>query len=142
MSVIEELSDDLPEVKLDATKVEQVLVNLMINASHAMPDGGQITLRSYVTTLDGVRRDEGLRTAGHLRAGDSVVRVEIDDTGSGITEEIAGKLYDPFFTTKPTGAGTGLGLSVSRKIIELHHGTLELSNRPEGGVRAVVTLKV
>ncbi|MGB6222375.1 PAS domain-containing protein [Haloferula sp.] len=140
--VIEELSESLPEVKLDTTKLEQVLVNLMINASHAMPDGGEITLRTYATTLEDVRRDEGLRTAGHLRAGDSVVRIEIDDTGTGISEENAGKLYDPFFTTKPTGVGTGLGLSVSRKIIELHQGTLELANRPEGGVRATITMKV
>ncbi|MEP4078059.1 PAS domain-containing protein [Haloferula sp.] len=142
VKVVEELSDELPEVELDGTKVEQVLVNLMINASHAMPDGGQITLRTYVEKVDDVRRDEGARTKGHLRAGDSVVKIEIDDTGSGISEENAGKLYDPFFTTKPTGVGTGLGLSVSRKIIELHHGTLELANRPEGGVRATVTLKV
>ena len=142
VKVVEELAEDLPEVKLDGTKVEQVLVNLMINASHAMPEGGQITLRSYATKLEDVRRDEGVRTAGHLRAVDPVVKIEIDDTGTGISEENAGKIYDPFFTTKATGAGTGLGLSVSRKIIELHHGTLELTNRPEGGVRATVTLKV
>jgi PAS domain S-box-containing protein len=142
VKVVEELGDDLPEVNLDATKVEQVLVNLMINASHAMPEGGQITLRTTCTKLEDVKRDEGVRTAGHLRAGDSVVKIEIDDTGSGISEENASKIYDPFFTTKATGAGTGLGLSVSRKIIELHHGTLELANRPEGGVRATVTFKV
>lgn len=142
VKVVENLADDIPEVKLDATKVEQVLVNLMINASHAMPEGGQITLRSYATTLEEVKRDEGVRTAGHMRAGDSVVKIEIDDTGTGISDENSSKIYDPFFTTKPTGAGTGLGLSVSRKIIELHHGTLELVNRPEGGARATITLKI
>ncbi|MFC7337881.1 PAS domain-containing protein [Haloferula chungangensis] len=140
--VAEELADDIPQVNLDATKVEQVIVNLMINAMHAMPEGGQLTLRTYMTKLKGVKRDEGVRTAGHLRAGDRVVRIEIDDTGTGISEENSGKIYDPFFTTKPTGAGTGLGLSVSRKIIELHQGTLDLANRPEGGVRATITLKI
>lgn len=137
----DELAGDLPEVEMDATKIEQVLVNLMINAMQAMGDGGSLTVRTYRTTLDGVRRDEGARTARHLREGDEVIRIEIDDTGPGIPPEAETKLFDPFFTTKPTGVGTGLGLSVSSKIIALHHGTLELYNRDEGGARARITLK-
>ncbi|MEM1084851.1 MAG: PAS domain-containing protein [Verrucomicrobiota bacterium] len=142
VEVVREFGEELPQVNLDATKLEQVLVNLMMNATHAMPDGGKLTLRTYQTLLGQAKRDEGVRTAGHLRVGDKVVRIEIDDTGTGISEDAKSKIYDPFFTTKPTGKGTGLGLSVSRKIIELHQGTLELANRPEGGVRATVTLKV
>ena len=122
--------------------MEQVLVNLMINAMHAMPDGGTLTVRAFARVLSGVRRDEGVRTAGHLREGDHVVRIEVDDSGTGIDEAIMSKIFDPFFTTKATGQGTGLGLAVCRKIVELHNGILELENRPGGGVRASVTLKV
>lgn len=139
--VVEELGEGLPQVNLDATKIEQVIVNLMINAMHAMADGGTLTVRTYAASLGDLARDEGLRTAEHLRVGDRVVKIEIDDTGCGIQDENSGKLYDPFFTTKATGVGTGLGLTVSRKIIELHQGTLELANRPQGGVRATVMLK-
>ncbi len=137
-----ELADGLPDVEMDATKIEQVLVNLMINAMQAMGEGGgSLTVRTYRTTLGEVKRDEGARTAGHLRTGDPVIRIEIDDTGPGIPSEVEKKLFDPFFTTKPTGMGTGLGLSVSSKIIALHGGTLELYNRPEGGARARITLR-
>ena len=142
VKLVKEIEPNLPHVGVDATKMEQVLVNLMINAMHAMPDGGTLTVRAFAQTLSGVRRDEGMRTAGHLREGDQVVRIEVDDTGTGIDEAIMSKIFDPFFTTKATGQGTGLGLAVCRKIVELHNGILELENRPGGGVRASVTLKV
>jgi PAS domain S-box-containing protein len=141
VKMVKELDPDLPHVSVDSTKMEQVLVNLMINAMHAMPDGGTLVVRAYSSILSGVRRDEGARTAGHLREGDRIVRIEIDDTGTGIEEGNMSKLFDPFFTTKPTGTGTGLGLAVCRKIVDLHNGVLELENRPEGGVRASITLK-
>lgn len=142
VKVVEELTTELPEVEIDQTKIEQVLVNLMINAMQAMGEGGgTITLRTYATKLADVKRDEGMRTSKHLRLNDRVVCIEIDDTGPGIDQENLARVYDPFFTTKPTGQGTGLGLSVSRKIIELHHGRLELENRPDTrGARARITL--
>jgi len=127
--VIQELGKNLPTVQIDVTKIEQVLVNLFINAQHAMPDGGTLTIRSYTAELTKVIKDEGLRSTKLLREGDQVVKIEIDDTGKGFNEKYSGQIFDPFFTTKPTGVGTGLGLSVSRKIIELHDGTLELTNR-------------
>ncbi|MCW1885655.1 PAS domain-containing protein [Luteolibacter flavescens] len=136
-----EIQPALPRVSVDATKMEQVMVNLMINAMHAMPDGGTLTVRAFSRALSGVRRDVGVRTAGHLREGDRVVRIEVDDSGSGIDEANMSKIFDPFFTTKATGQGTGLGLAVCRKIVELHNGMLELENLPGGGVRASITLK-
>lgn len=141
IEIVEAFGENLPEVEVDATKLEQVLVNLLINAMHAMDGGGTLTIRTRAETLAGIDRNEGVRTSDHLRSGDRVVRIEIEDTGHGIDPENLGKLYDPFFTTKPTGIGTGLGLSVSRKIIELHGGMLDIENRSEGGVRATVILR-
>jgi signal transduction histidine kinase len=70
------------------------------------------------------------------------VVAEVEDTGRGIPEENLAKIFDPFFTTKPTGVGTGLGLSVSKKIIELHGGVLGIRNKTSGsGVRVTVMLK-
>jgi signal transduction histidine kinase len=71
-----------------------------------------------------------------------VVVAEFEDTGSGIPEEHLAKIFDPFFTTKPTGVGTGLGLPVSKRIIDLHGGNLDIRNKTESrGVRATITLK-
>lgn len=139
--VVLELAEILPPVQLDATKMEQVLVNLMINAMHAMPEGGNLVIRTSDEVISGVKRDEGVRTAAHLREGDHVVRIEIEDNGTGISEENMKKLFDPFFTTKASGTGTGLGLAVSRKIVDLHHGVLALENRESGGITASITLK-
>ena len=141
VKVARDLATDLPLVEMDPTRIEQVLVNLIMNAMQAMGEG-TLVIRTSAATISQLDRDEGARTARHLRAGDRVVRIEIEDSGPGIDSANMGKLYDPFFTTKPTGQGTGLGLSVSRKIIELHHGTLELMNRSDGkGALAVVELK-
>jgi len=142
-----EFEPDLPLVKLDPVKMEQALINIIFNAIQAIegrPEGGgsgKVTIRTTSSELTGHARDEGLRTANHLRTGDRVVIIEVLDNGSGIPEEKMDDLFDPFFTTKPTGTGTGLGLTVVKKIIDLHEGLIELSNRPEGGAQAKITLK-
>lgn len=133
----------LPDVEVDQTKIEQVLVNLFINAMHSMDGEGQLTIRTGLVTLDNVSPDEGNRLRDRLRQGDRMIRITVADTGKGIPDEVLGKLFDPFFTTKATGKGTGLGLTVSRKIAELHGGELLLANRSDrSGAIATLMLKV
>jgi signal transduction histidine kinase len=131
------LATDLPDLELDANKLQQVLINLFMNAAHAMERDGELVVVSQLKTLhsrDELSRDHDQR----FNKGDTVVWVEVRDSGPGINEADRNRIFDPFYTTKPVGEGTGLGLSVSRNIISLHQGSIDIRNRPEGG--AVVTL--
>jgi signal transduction histidine kinase len=140
--MVNEYEPNIPPLKLDKMKVEQVFVNLITNAIHAMPDGGTLTVRVYSKQLTGVGENLAGTAPEAFHVGDQVVVAEIDDTGTGIPEAKLGTIFDPFYTTKPTGKGTGLGLTVTRSIIDLHGGTIEITNRPEGGARATVMFKI
>jgi PAS domain S-box-containing protein len=133
----------LPDVEVDQTKVEQVLVNLFINAMHSMNGRGSLEISTEVVSMENVIHDEGSRLRERLRQGDRMIRITVSDPGAGIPAEMLGKLFDPFFTTKSTGKGTGLGLTVSRKIAELHGGELVLANREDrSGAIATLMLRV
>ena len=152
------LEQDLPTVALDRDKILQVLINLFINAAHAMrehPPGAmngashhELTVRTSARTLGGEeaagrrRRDEGRRRNARCRAGDPVVVLEVEDTGTGLPDD-GQNVFDPFYTTKAAGKGTGLGLTVTRKIVELHDGEILLENRPDGrrGARVTIVFK-
>ncbi len=136
-----QLADKLPRVSLDRNRLQQVLVNVFMNAIQAMPEGGTLTVRTTAQLIAKTSHSEGLRHAGSFWVGDTAAVIEVDDTGPGIPQDNMTKIYDPFFTTKPTGEGTGLGLPVSRKIIELHGGLMEVNNIPGGGVRVTIMLK-
>ena len=107
---------------LDKNKMEQVLVNLFMNAIQAMPESGTLTIITRPWPVHG-----GLT-------------IDIEDTGPGISVENLAKIERPYFTTKSAGQGTGLGLAVCRNIVTLHGGTLTLANRPAGGLRATIEL--
>ena len=141
VTVEKNMAENLPPVALDRSKVEQVLINLFVNAMHAMPEGGDVIVRTFTERSSVAGPETGDRKNERIRAGDPIVVMEISDSGQGIPEEKIEKIFDPFFTTKPNGKGTGLGLTVSKKIIELHGGTLQLLNRPESGVTARITFK-
>ena len=141
IEVTRELAEALPPVCVDRAKMEQVFVNLISNAIDAMPQGGTLAVRTSAQRLAvDMERDLGDRTGQRLRAGDLVVTAEVDDTGGGILPEHLPKVFEPFFTTKPTGKGTGLGLAVAKKIIDLQGGAIEVRNRAGGGVRVAIML--
>ena len=131
ISVVRKLGADLPRVRLDRGKMEQVFINLFLNALQAMSQGGVLT----VTTRHR-RFGEDLKLTGpafsQFKPGDPVVIAEVQDTGKGIPEAVLPRIFDPFFTTKPTGVGSGLGLSVVKKIMDLHSAA-SISGTPRSG---------
>ncbi len=128
-----DLGTGLPPLSLDGVKIEQVFVNLFTNAIDAMPKGGTLMVKTSREKLTETHRDPGAREAGHFYAGDTVVMVGVEDTGTGIAPEVLRKIFDPFFTTKATGKGTGLGLAIVKRILDLHNASIEIGNRTAGG---------
>jgi signal transduction histidine kinase len=141
ITLVANLASGLPKLQLDEFKMQQVFVNLVTNAIHAIERDGEIRV---TTSLEEMTRDSlaGVRKSERFSAGERAVVVRIEDSGPGIPEEYLQKIFDPFFSTKPTGRGTGLGLSVSQQIVEMHGGTIEVGNRQTGGARVTITLKV
>lgn len=134
--------DAAPSVRADWGKMEQVLMNLIINSAQAMPGGGEIEVTTSVGILEDHAREEGLREMDLLKAGDEVVFIEVRDHGHGIPADITQRIFEPFFTTKPPGEGTGLGLPVAKRIVELHRSRLALQNAdPPPGAVARITLR-
>jgi signal transduction histidine kinase len=124
------LESELPEIGIDKNRLQQVFINLFMNAAHAIGNTGQIDIVSRLSVLD----DPWLigRSEGKFSRGQQVVAVDVMDTGCGLTEKDEKNVFEPFFTTKPVGEGTGLGLSVSKTIIGLHRGMIVMRNRTDG----------
>jgi two-component system NtrC family sensor kinase len=122
VDVVRELSPSLPKVTADSDKLQQVFTNLTLNAIQAMSGGGRMTLRTSVTN--------------------SQVRIDVQDTGCGISEENLSRLFTPFFTTKEKGSGVGLGLAVVRGIIERHKGEIKVQSEVGKGTTFSVYLGV
>ena len=121
VQVAMDLAPDIPKIIGNANQLQQVLMNLAINAQQAMdPDGGTVDIATYFD--------------------DENVYISVSDTGPGISQEVAEKIFEPFFTTKAAGQGTGLGLSVTYGIIRDHHGDIRLEQSDSGGARFVVQL--
>lgn len=117
--VVRELAD-LPPVVCNVQQLQQVFVNLLVNAAHAIPTHGTVTVRTGTN-------------ANH-------VWIEISDTGAGMSEEVRKRIFEPFFTTRAVGKGTGLGLSVSWEIIQSHQGSIEVTSTPQVGSTFRITL--
>jgi len=140
VEVVLELAAVRLQVEIDRNKVQQVFINLFINAKQAMPSGGTLTLRTrLVGPGDSESRHDPIF---HKFSSEQPLAVaEVQDTGTGIKPEDLRRIFDPFFTTKPPGEGNGLGLPVAKRIIDLHGGAIDLNNVPGGGVVARVILR-
>jgi signal transduction histidine kinase len=115
---------DAPVINADRDQLQQVFLNLLLNARDAMPDGGEIQVETRYDALAGE------------------IIVEIRDTGTGIAPEHLKHIFDPFFTTKPAGTGTGLGLAVCYGIIAAHDGHIEITSNNGQGTRVIIRLPV
>ena len=141
--VEKDLEDKLPPVALDRNKIKQVFINLFMNAIQAMGnEGGTLGIRTRRQQLTQAPMGYGVGASGGFRPGDEALVIDVEDTGPGIPEDKLDKLFDPFFTTKAVGSGTGLGLSVSLKIIELHGAAIRISNRKSQGAAAQILFKL
>ena len=161
-----DLQPDLPLIRGDETQLSQVLINMILNAIDAMPEGGRLNVQTKAYVVEdlfsgSLHRIYPPRRRGdpveldyfHLRKpdplsamltkfskGDTLVRVQISDTGKGIAKEDLKKIFDPFFTTKDPDKGTGLGLSVSLRIVESIGGEIKVESEPGKGTRFEVYL--
>jgi two-component system NtrC family sensor kinase len=127
IEVVRDFEERLPHIEADRQQLRQVLLNLLTNASDAMPQGG-----SLITRVRSLESERGIRG----------VSVELTDSGPGIPPADLQKIWEPFFTTKPEGKGTGLGLAISRRAIEAHRGTLSIDSQLGKGTTVTIFLPV
>jgi len=124
INIIKDFTENIPQVVIDPSQMQQVFMNMIINAAEAMGGNGQLTLATRLDAVEGS------------------IEVEFADTGHGITEENLERIFDPFFTTKEVGHGTGLGLAISYGIIKEHKGIISVQSEVGKGTTFVVRLSV
>ncbi len=142
IQVTKNIAPDLPAILLDENQLKQVFINLILNALQAMPIGGRLSIRGYPHTLTTFDERVGRRIDDLFKPGDTVVVCEIEDTGVGIPAKALAKVFDPFYTTKPPGQGTGLGLTVTQRIVKRHGGSIRMESREGRGTKAVLTFPI
>ncbi len=131
IEVVKNYRSDVLEIRMDKNRITQVLVNLMLNAVQAMPQGGKLTLRSYI--------DRSLETNNGQGA---IAVAEVEDSGIGIPEEDLPKVFDFFYTSRRSKGNIGLGLSTAKNIMDMHGGSINLQNRKDNnGIKAIIRLK-
>jgi len=122
VEIVRDLDPSLPPVNVDAGEIRSVINNLAVNAADAMPEGGRLTIRSFV------------------EPGTGMIVVRVADTGVGIAEENRDKIFEPFFTTKDRGQGTGLGLAMTYGAIQRHGGQIDVQSKVGAGTEFIIKL--
>jgi PAS domain S-box-containing protein len=125
------IQPNLPAVLIDPTQIEQVVLNLALNARDAMPNGGTLSIEAAATTVAAAEPE--------VPAGDYVV-VRVDDTGEGMSDEVRRRLFEPFFTTKGDLRGSGLGLATVQAVVADHGGRIRVASSPQSGTRFEIFL--
>ncbi|MBD3184445.1 GHKL domain-containing protein [Candidatus Poribacteria bacterium] len=120
IEIVKDFQKDIPRIELDSSQIRQSLLNVILNANQAMPEGGILTVKIY-------------------SSGNYVV-IEISDTGQGIPEDRIDKIFDLFYSTKKTG--TGLGLSIVKRIVNLHNGDINVESQPGEGTTFFINLPI
>ena len=128
------LPADLPLLMLNKELFRQALLNLMLNAVQAMPQGGELTMQASIDASPSLLEGEG--------SGVREVCLSLIDTGAGIAPELLPKIFRPFFSTKSKTGGSGLGLPTTKKIIEAHRGTIDVQSEPGKGTKFTIRLPV
>ncbi len=136
IAIHENPAANLPPIAVDVGQLEQVIINLAINAQDAMPDGGTLTIRTRAATTEDVYRH--MQPAGQ-EPGPSVL-ISVSDTGQGMDQDVLDHVFEPFFTTKAKGKGTGLGLATAYGIVSQHGGTIWATSEPGKGSTFCVCL--
>ena len=135
ITVHTDVASDLPRVVGDATQIQQVLMNLCVNARDAMPEGGTLTIEAQPVTLTEADAERNI----DAEVG-AYVCIRVQDTGTGMPEDVMNKIFEPFYSTKEEGEGTGLGLSTAYSIIQSHDGFVDVDSEMGEGTRFRVYL--
>lgn len=136
IKIIKELTVNLPKPLCDKSQIQEVFLNIMLNAVEAMEKEGELTVKTYSEKIT----ENGRRKIDKFKLGDKIVVIEIKDTGKGMDEETLKKIFNPFFTTKEEG--TGLGLYVSYGIIESQGGLIEVQSKLGEGSTFIIKLAI
>jgi two-component system, cell cycle sensor histidine kinase and response regulator CckA len=132
-----DLADDLPDIRCDRSQLEQVVMNLVVNARDAMPRGGTLTIRTFPFRTD----DHSVSENNGIRPGDYLC-LAVADTGSGIDPFVRDHIFEPFFTTKKAGEGTGLGLAMVYGIVKQHNGCIRVESEVGVGTTFFVSFPI
>lgn len=136
IEITAKINDDLPAIKGDIMQLEQALLNIAINSKDAMPDGGKLTMETFVANI--VKENSKYH---YLKDG-KYVAIQISDTGTGMDEATLSHIFEPFFTTKPVDKGTGLGLATVYSIIKAHRGYVIAESIPNKGSTFTIYLPI
>ncbi len=135
IKITKKLNPKIKNIAVDINQIEQVLLNIVINAQGAMPDGGLLNFKTDI-----INTEQNLKENSTNIMSEPFLKIDISDTGSGMPENIQKRIFEPFFTTKKSGQGTGLGLSTSFSILQNHNGSIEVISKVNKGTTFSIIL--